>query len=68
MTKDPVCEMPVKEEQAMKLELTSDYSGRMFYFCCAECKEEFDRNPEIYVGPGFEQERLDDDGAGAYTN
>jgi YHS domain-containing protein len=68
MAKDPVCEMDVKEDQARKLELTSDYDGRLYYFCCGECKQEFDRNPAVYAGPGFDQDRLDDDGAGAYSN
>jgi len=29
--------------------LSSKYEGRKYYFCCAKCKEEFDRNPEKFV-------------------
>ncbi len=42
---DPVCEMEVTEEDAP----TSEYEGMTYYFCCEECKEEFDEDPESYV-------------------
>ncbi len=42
---DPVCEMEVDEEDALK----SEYEGVTYYFCCEECKEEFDGDPEAYV-------------------
>lgn len=29
--------------------LSSTYEGRKYYFCCARCKEEFDRDPEKFV-------------------
>jgi P-type Cu+ transporter len=28
----------------------SVYKGKTYYFCCAGCKPEFDKNPEKYVG------------------
>ncbi len=30
--------------------LSSEYEGKKYYFCCTQCKEEFDRNPEKFVG------------------
>jgi len=42
---DPVCEMEVDEKDAIK----SEYEGVIYYFCCEECKEEFEYDPEAYV-------------------
>ena len=47
---DPVCEMEVDENKAAQ-ELRSQHKGRLFYFCCNECREEFERNPQQYVSP-----------------
>lgn len=30
--------------------LSSRYQGKKYYFCCEKCKEEFDRDPEKYLG------------------
>jgi YHS domain-containing protein len=27
----------------------SVYKGKTYYFCCAECKPKFDKNPEKYI-------------------
>ena len=44
--KDPVCGMDVKPEQAAG---TSEYQGETYYFCCPDCKEQFDEDPESFV-------------------
>lgn len=28
----------------------SVYKGKVYYFCCPECKPKFDKNPEKYIG------------------
>ena len=43
---DPVCGMTV---DASKSTHHSEYEGRSFYFCCAGCKQTFDRQPQNYV-------------------
>ncbi|MDF1556409.1 MAG: YHS domain-containing protein [Deferrisomatales bacterium] len=30
---------------------TAEYGGKVYYFCCAGCKAEFERNPGRYAGP-----------------
>jgi len=46
MAKDLVCGMEVPEEKAVA---TSNYEGRVYYFCSKNCKEKFDRDPEKYI-------------------
>jgi YHS domain-containing protein len=46
MTIDPVCRMKVNEEKAI---FKSEYKGKTYYFCSAQCKNEFERNPKKYV-------------------
>lgn len=46
MTKDPVCEMPLEEEEANS---ETEYNGQKYYFCSIGCKEEFESNPEKYL-------------------
>ena len=29
--------------------LRTEYKGQTYFFCCAGCKEEFERNPEKYT-------------------
>lgn len=29
--------------------LFTEYKGKKVYFCCAACKEEFEKNPEKYI-------------------
>jgi YHS domain-containing protein/uncharacterized membrane protein YraQ (UPF0718 family) len=46
---DPVCGMSVDPEQA---EYRSFQNGEVYYFCSAECKESFDKDPGKYIaGP-----------------
>jgi Cu+-exporting ATPase len=43
---DPVCGMDVNPASAAA---QSQYGEQAFYFCSAECKREFDANPERYI-------------------
>jgi YHS domain-containing protein len=49
MSKDPVCEMQVDEQQAVSAGLTSEYQGQTYYFCSAACKRAFDEEPARYT-------------------
>jgi YHS domain-containing protein len=49
MATDPVCGMRVDEEEALTIDLVSDYGDRTYYFCSDVCMEEFDRNPQAYI-------------------
>ena len=45
MARDPVCGMEVDEnESAVK----SEMEGRVFYFCCPNCKTRFDKDPSKF--------------------
>ena len=43
---DVVCKMKIDKRTA---ELKSEYKGKTYYFCSANCKTEFDKNPEKYT-------------------
>lgn len=45
--RDPVCGMSVEVARAR---YRSEVSGTRFYFCCARCKQTFDRDPAKYLG------------------
>lgn len=47
--KDPVCGMPVDEEEAENSGKTFEYANETFYFCSDWCKETFEKEPEKYV-------------------
>lgn len=44
--KDPICGMSVNIAHAKHV---SEFEGRRFYFCCAGCKQAFDKQPEKYA-------------------
>jgi xanthine dehydrogenase accessory factor len=44
---DPVCGMAVDAGEST---YQSEYEGKSLYFCCAGCKQTFDRQPEKFVG------------------
>jgi xanthine dehydrogenase accessory factor len=46
--KDPICGMTVSISGAR---YRSDFDGRSFYFCCAGCKQAFDKEPDKYALP-----------------
>jgi Cu+-exporting ATPase len=43
---DPICGMDVEPENAAA---KSEYEGKTYYFCCEDCKQEFDSHPQQYV-------------------
>lgn len=47
MARDPVCGMEVTEQEAAA---KKDHQGTTYYFCSQECREQFNQNPEQYVG------------------
>jgi xanthine dehydrogenase accessory factor len=47
LSTDPICGMAVEVATAR---YRSEVSDRVFYFCCARCKQVFDQEPERYVG------------------
>jgi len=49
MAIDPVCGMEVDEKTA---NWTSEYKGKMYYFCAPGCKASFDKDPEKYLSDG----------------
>ena len=49
MSKDPVCQMQVDEQQATARGLTSEHQGQTYYFCAPGCKKEFDKDPSRYT-------------------
>ena len=44
--KDPVCGMDVERDEAAG---QTDFQGKTYYFCSTECKEKFDKSPQMYV-------------------
>lgn len=42
---------------AINKELYTEYNGKKVYFCCAECKGKFEKEPEIYISklPQFQK-------------
>jgi YHS domain-containing protein len=46
MVRDPVCKMLVNPRHAVG---RSEYNGQTYFFCSAQCKQDFDRNPEQYT-------------------
>ncbi len=46
--RDPVCGMEVSADSAHRAE----YSGEVFVFCCAGCKERFEQDPDAYATKG----------------
>ena len=44
--RDPICGMDVDTSNARH---KSEHQGRSFYFCCAGCKQTFDKQPEKYA-------------------
>ncbi len=42
---DPVCKMKVEKNTAFK----SIYNDKEYYFCAANCKQKFDKEPQKYA-------------------
>jgi YHS domain-containing protein len=45
MATDPVCGMKVDEATSEK----TTYQGKTYYFCSAECKQDFNADPAKYI-------------------
>lgn len=43
---DPVCKMVIEDTDAVG---SSTYKGTTYYFCSTSCKEDFDKEPEVYL-------------------
>lgn len=43
---DPVCGMDIDDINTAG---KSDYMGQTYYFCSADCKNNFDEKPEEYI-------------------
>ena len=52
--RDPVCGMMIEERDA---KFRSDYQGSFYYFCNADCKAAFDKDPARYTAAGVSSER-----------
>jgi xanthine dehydrogenase accessory factor len=48
--KDPVCGMTITVGAAKH---KSDYDGKTIYFCCAGCKQKFDKQPDLFAPTGI---------------
>lgn len=46
--RDPVCGMSVDPARA---NATLEFSGKVYYFCCAGCRDKFSANPASYLRP-----------------
>jgi YHS domain-containing protein len=46
MAKDPVCGMNIDEKKAAG---TVSDKGKVYYFCSANCKAQFEKAPEKYA-------------------
>jgi Cu+-exporting ATPase len=46
MVTDPVCGMELEESQAPA---TTEYEGRLYFFCSVACRAEFEANPELFA-------------------
>ena len=47
LVRDVVCGMEIDPATAAA---TSQYKGATYYFCAAGCKQDFDANPEKFLG------------------
>jgi len=47
LARDPVCGMDVEIARAAG---SVDFEGRTYYFCTLQCKDDFERQPAMYVG------------------
>ncbi len=46
IVRDPICDMPVGEQQAVLKGLATEHQGKVYYFCSRRCKRRFDRQPQ----------------------
>ncbi len=46
MERDPVCGMEIKDFSKAE---SYNYKGKIYYFCTALCKIQFEQDPEKYI-------------------
>jgi P-type Cu+ transporter len=61
MKKDVVCGEQVDENTTTN---SSDYNGKMFYFCSPACQTKFSQRPEVYAN---KEARIPQQMSGVYT-
>jgi Cu+-exporting ATPase len=62
---DPVCNMTIEDKDAVG---TSTYKWATYYFCSQSCKEEFDKNPDAFVGEKVSEQKEEvSEGVTVYT-
>jgi Cu(I)/Ag(I) efflux system membrane fusion protein len=49
MSKDPVCGVEVSMRKAEKAGLKASHGGKTYYFHSEECKQKFDKDPDMYA-------------------
>jgi Cu+-exporting ATPase len=59
---DPVCGMTVDPQ--VNRQLSTEYEGKQYYFCCKHCLDKFNAQPEQYLKPNRQHAALAD---GEYT-
>ncbi|MHC1744574.1 MAG: efflux RND transporter periplasmic adaptor subunit [Syntrophobacteraceae bacterium] len=47
---DPVCRMEIDPRRAGSAGLSTEYRGRTYHFCSEECRDQFLKHPDRYVG------------------
>ncbi len=52
---DPVCKKMIPNEQT---KATSTYKNKTYSFCCEECQNKFNQDPEKYIGRNWWQRFL----------
>ncbi|MBI5684963.1 MAG: efflux RND transporter periplasmic adaptor subunit [Verrucomicrobia bacterium] len=50
VAKDPVCNMDVDESKATAASRSSQHEGKSHFFCCDNCKQKFDKDPDHFLG------------------
>jgi len=53
---DPVCKMIIEEKDAVA---TSTYKGTTYYFCSQPCKEDFEKDPESFIGRKLDMTKME---------
>lgn len=61
---DPVCGMQVNPTDAA---YTSHYAGKDYYFCSAQCKHQFEKDPQRYLSSQHPMEPVEMPDGGYYT-
>lgn len=52
----PVCKTPIAKDAP---QISSEYKGKTYYFCCEKCKAEFEKDPEKYAtGKEYEGKKV----------